>query len=742
MPTADLGLDELLVPDRNPFDFYRLLDSASYFVGERIPTQHISKLFVEASHCKEFAEVVELATERFSTVDRLSRANRAAQIACQQGQNLNQSKIQQIGEQFATDPIQTLQDAIHLVKNKTLSAQGLDKFSSSILPEDRVMLYKIAGEGVPTIPDPEFIPSVHAAQPRDILIQWFSPITVLLEIARARGEIILLSLANFLKGARFLHQSGITSHLSELHLVAKQDDELGRLANDYKQFSVWRHHDNQSTMLKPTPVNNPDLKQFLPEYYGKLIHPTIVLFIFSYLTVKSCFPNEPIFGRKEDISRCYHRIHWLPSLMTSLAILITNTLVAIPITCGFGHMCTPYAYANITRLLQNIHIRFITAKEIIIPGTTAILTKLGDIYVDDSIYFGPSWLLFEIAEVTAHASTELMGSDALKVSKTIQSQVLDVIGARFNLITDEISPTWRSYLKLVYTFWVLLPLDVQVGTVIKLQLLQAMSSLATRYSVFMPILIPTAASFYALLRGNTKSTKVKLKIRQIYAIYLWRWVLSRAFDKPGLITALMTNVLYTSKEFRHLAQSHADVVVWSDAALEPTLLGIYVPDIGWCQVVWSGAPLSIASFEMLAVVLAFLFVIQLSHNPKHCHMRIDNKNSISWTRGHIKTNANFANALVIANAYIQFNHPNVLQTQEYIASKENIIADNISRNVLSSSQLNDPKCPRYQLNQPWQDTFNNWSQTSALTASQIVANLHTLRDEIVFLPFSQYIMQR
>jgi hypothetical protein len=49
-------------------------------------------------------------------------------------------------------------------------------------------------------------------------------------------------------------------------------------------------------------------------------------------------------------------------------------------------------------------------------------------------------------------------------------------------------------------------------------------------------------------------------------------------------------------------------------------------------------------------------------------MRIDNQNAISWSRGQIKTEANFANALVIANAYIQFNNPSVLLTQDSIAS--------------------------------------------------------------------------
>jgi hypothetical protein len=104
--------------------FIHLLDSSVQFVGVALPTRHLSTLFEEAEGCQSFADIIRLATSKFSDDQRLHRANTAAQQAFSEGKSLNDNAIQMTGKQIASDPINTLAAAIQVVKPRCLQVRG------------------------------------------------------------------------------------------------------------------------------------------------------------------------------------------------------------------------------------------------------------------------------------------------------------------------------------------------------------------------------------------------------------------------------------------------------------------------------------------------------------------------------------------------------------------------------------------------------------------------------------------
>jgi hypothetical protein len=111
----------------------------------------------------------------------------------------------------------------------------------------------------------------------------------------------------------------------------------------------------------------------------------------------------------------------------------------------------------------------------------------------------------------------------------------------------------------------------------------------------------------------------------------------------------------------------------------------------------------IACIELLASIIAYLLTNYLVPGAKHVHLYIDNQNAIAWSMGKIKTEDVFARNLCCLNALIQGGLRGCFQSREYIRSKDNRVADAISRRQLDLPELRH--IPRYRLEEGLETYF-------------------------------------
>ena len=175
-----------------------------------------------------------------------------------------------------------------------------------------------------------------------------------------------------------------------------------------------------------------------------------------------------------------------------------------------------------------------------------------------------------------------------------------------------------------------------------------------------------------------------------------------SFSHASLLQASFSSVIFASKKYKHLAASYANIKTYTDASgrttdteMLPEALGLFIPNIAWLFFEWPGEPSHIANLELLAAILGFLFALFVRPKSTHCHLYIDNTNAITWTLRKIKSNNFFSRNLVSLNALSQGVYKDCCQTREYIKSKDNMIADAISRHQFNLPQL--VGIPRFQL---------------------------------------------
>ena len=252
----------------------------------------------------------------------------------------------------------------------------------------------------------------------------------------------------------------------------------------------------------------------------------------------------------------------------------------------------------------------------------------------------------------------------------------------------------------------------------------------------------TASSFFSAIRGG-KGLYRRLSLRQIDDIFLWRSVLVTAFTHATILQTSFAAVISISKEYRHLAYQRADCIAYSDASGREVAygrltvreaLGIYVPGRGYLFWEWPDDAVPIACIELLASIIAYLLTNYLVPNAKHCHLYIDNQNAIAWSMGKIKTEDVFARNLCCLNSLIQGGLQGCFQSREYIRSKDNRVADAISRRQLDLPELHN--IPRYQLGKELEHYFLELCKSSANRPLEMILTRRIMWDLTSFASFS------
>jgi len=640
-------------------------------------TGPLHNLYDEAEGISSIIEVISTAQSAFGATNIKQRAIEKASSPSVMG--IDDAQVSSNSESFAQDPLKFLSSLrAHNADRRLSVVRILREFpEAQTFPEwERLVALS---QGVRTPLDEDFVPSLYAASVRPAMRQIQPALNALAAISLAKGEAVVIRASDFRTTCTL---NSLRAHLSCVHHIGKPDEDLGRFLHDY------------SNLPEGTPINSKQAKSQLPSSFGQLSMPSLAHLYKIVRDLQACFPDRQLYFHKSDVSRAFQRLMWSLEDSLLMAILLSEDQVLIPLAMGFGSSAAPYAYGVVTRFFSYMHQSRVKALKIFHPVRTTAVNELGIIFCDDAINCGTHELLVTEASAASRVVQTTLGIDAVNEAKDELNTCVTTLGVRSDLVSKLCSPSWRAYLKLVYVFFVVLPTHVDTTTVLPLKVMQCVAQLAHRYSLHIPWTRATASSFFMATKGNHP---VRLSQRQVDDIYLWRWVLTAAVTDASILQTSFDSVIHTAKEFRSEAAQWADIMVYTDASgretrnslILPEALGVFIPGVAWLFWEWPGAPSHISNMELLAAILGFLLVLYMKPDSHHCHIYIDNTNAISWQMGKIKTDHYFSRNLVCLNALVQGVYSGCCQTRQYIPSKQNKVADAISRRSFDLPELRD-----------------------------------------------------
>jgi hypothetical protein len=334
---------------------------------------------------------------------------------------------------------------------------------------------------------PTFQPNPAAATVRPQIAKLQSAITALAWIGYQNGENLLVNNDSWTTASAHPEAQG---HTSEVHIRDKEND-IARLLWDYRNLPG-------GTPVNGTHEEQHEMQAQCIARYGKLEYPTYTDYIQLFWNAQTIFPQQQLQVAKTDITRGYHRLQWTPEGSMLLAVRLTDDLIMVPITLGFGKKESPYAFGPISDLLDHAHeIRlqqYLQQTHHPRADVKPVLA-LSRTYVDDAATFGTAeYLATEIPAADAQTRRTIYDG-AVNPHKHVISEREDVLGIRTDTTTARAGISHKGYQKLVYLYFAVLPPSMTASTKLSLKTVQAMASLAHHYGKLIPLLRHTAAVY-------------------------------------------------------------------------------------------------------------------------------------------------------------------------------------------------------------------------------------------------------
>jgi hypothetical protein len=662
-----------------------------------------------ATSANEFLDTLHLSYDRFHKSSSVS-ANTLLAAAMPQ---LDPAAVSANDLDFILDPLATIAavasrfDSFRLSSAKLLLNPHYHSAST-----DLKYRLSLLSNTIDPVYDPRFVPDIHTAIARPNNAAAAPIMSVLLWKSSQKGEVLIV------------HRNAFTESLAShgLHgsiaysLLAQKPDDIGRLCYDY------------SFLGEAFPINGGDLKPLYIQKFGRMFLPSYKDYIDLIFDAFDTFPGESIKIAKFDISRYYHRSRWSTSSSLLMSVLVNHDLIAIPITPGFGKGEVPYLFQAYSLFCDHCHLQRNLQK--------GIPYALGRMYIDDQVTFGSDTYLVNESKAQIQQVSQDIHPDAVNVDKIAISAADNVIGVRTDSLAFRCGISHKSYLKLCYVFFILLPTTISTGTMISLHSIQCLSSLAYYNGQYIPLLRCTGSIFFKALRGRTHRAR-SLSIIQIECIKLWRSFLLFAFTHSSVLSSTMYEVYHNNANVYPISRrATTGPTCYTDAELQT--LGSFVPHLGFCQIhlidlLPSGTTLSIAHYELIAFIITFLLAIFLNDPCTSIHIFVDNTNALSWSTGRIGTNDLCANILTLSNCMLQAGFK-VTQTRSYIRSQDNKDADEISRRKFSNSN----NLTQFYPTSPLLKFFRKLLNPQEVNVSQILPSILTILDLPVSSLFAPY----
>ena len=489
----------------------------------------------------------------------------------------------------------------------------------------------------------------------------------------------------------------IPFHVSACFIADKQNVDLGRLIPWF------------------VGINDPVRKAALADQFGPIHTPSLADICSSMLNAIQEFPDQPshdpLVATRQDISDAFQRVQtqWPSCLLLCMLVVAPDgkQYASIPVTQRWAEQSANYSWQPVADFLEsNRRTRLLQLTPLQISNHST----------DDFTKALPQSLADAERIAFAADACAIAGADAVNLSKDLSGPSITIIGWIFDLPSQQLRISERSYLKLVCCFFVETPAEPTKKTKVTIRHLQRLSSLAIRYSQAIPALQSFSRSFTLNLKRIPThadgSTLIPLHQSTVDAIAMWRTVLMMAardlswlavpMQWPTLLAPIDDHLhidsasMYQSLWSRQAAA--ADIVIYSDACRpgDPALCsggGFYVPPSTLLPFpLWSHFTFPISCdhdinllecFAGLASLLSTCSILRASSSsvPRahsvHIHLWTDNVSVQSWLRTH-RYSSPLHHFLLILLSYLQV-HFNVFVTCGHVPGALNPVADAASR---------------------------------------------------------------
>jgi hypothetical protein len=625
-------------------------------------------LYAEAAHCTSFTSLLAHAAEAVRQAHDYDacRAYAASQIEITGGINVS----------LATQHLQWMQDIGVVATCARVQEQHAGSYLQPHIvralypgfPEYETLL-RIAVEGSPVLRPPLWTPNNGVGvQVRAIATSMADAFILRMTEEQAKGDVIIVEAEPF---TALCSAQGVAFNLVECGWVfkhgSKESDLLGRITDDHTH--------------SPCPLNTIESKALADDLYGPPVCPQLTDMCESLRAAQTQYPDQPIYGMAEDVSRAYRRCRFRPDDCPLAGAILPLTrdgkqYYALRMSHSFGDNTSAHVWGVPARALV-----WLVNQSVDLPGIAA----RSDIYVDDYYAFTPQHLIAPTSRVFDLACS-VAGDDARDASKSRSSRELQLLGWQFLDEFNIVRPNTKGWFSLLALFFHNIPWNITKKCKLPVRMLQRLGSYASRYSQAFPALRPYCHGFYGDTRGARSFATRRISTRTAQDVWMWRMFLAIAYHHPhAMATPLHWPTL--SHADPDVQAAAADLIVYVDAALSNNSCGAYIEDISWCFFTCPVVsfmhgdhqfPMNINILECIGLILGILLAIDTAPPTcTHIHVWCDNAATVAWAathRVHSPLTCLLLQILTLAAAAKR-----ILITVGWLPGVRNVIADAISR---------------------------------------------------------------
>ena len=454
-----------------------------------------------------------------------------------------------------------------------------------------------------------------------------------------------------------------TVHFSAPHWAPNRGKESGRYIFDASDDAFGA-------------LNTPIVKDMVKELCGPIEHPTIFTLINLILDaedscISSGFLTSELILWKADLARAFTQLDFAAQDVHLVACSLSDNKTVIYHTGNFGWTGLPYNFQVVTRVVK----RLLRAK---LPGGI-------EMYVDDIIGVCMQDQIEKTIIPIVHSTCEdLMGPTAIAPKKWVIGRRVELIGWDVDLDLRAVTISRKNFQKAFYGFFMV---DLTAKGV-SVKELERLASWSSRYSTILRLMEPFSTIFYAAIVGMKnphvhKDFTIELK----QAVQLWR----------VMFVMLRCNERTFARSFDSFRINQpASILLVFDACLTGVGIVVYrlIPGnlspelIGGDGVVFpfnlNGDSSYQNSCEFLAVLVGLYYLARARYHHITISLRGDSKTALRWA---LTERFKGPRVLRAAMAYVLLGTRNHfwVNSSEWIAGLENVIADDLSRGVSSSA---------------------------------------------------------
>lgn len=362
---------------------------------------------------------------------------------------------------------------------------------------ERDKLILLAGDGMPVMPDPNFVPNSCGPLPK--LRKLYS------EVAPAVNKMIFDNF--YAKGLAFVFPKKVVMdwipkfHSNPLSWTDNEGKVQGRNLGDCA---------DGGSEPGNSPLNSDYTKEASDSLWGKIEHPTLAdicqMILQFFRSAQAADPSvqwEDIIIWKMDLKGAYTLLFFKTEDVRLLSSEMTDDQIILFICGIFGWTGTPAAFQVITRA--------------ILWELARILCGLALMFVDDIIGVCLKKDLQQDLAKTRTVCTNLLGSTAVEDKKTAFSRRLTVIGYDIDLDKSLATVSKKNLLRSIHGF-----LAVDLNALISVKLLQRLASWGSRYSYICSYLKLWVKALYREYAGRYSRVSFIISESACRAIRLFR----------------------------------------------------------------------------------------------------------------------------------------------------------------------------------------------------------------------------